>query len=295
MPMPPPVPGHENAVKPAKSKGEKLFDKITYVGIAGIGTFHTTVVLTDELKFGKLKWIHEGVAKGIEGAANFIAPRGDHKQLAEDAAMTTSLMMGGNLMLLPIGYAEQHKVQFVDGLNAAMDDKTPKEAIEKAPKQTWMSLLKSRCLAWAAVFTTFKVLGHYYGATMKSFESQTGDLLCHIMGNRPTHRMETVVKDGIETLERVETKTYRYGNIGALDMFATIGAATLLYLGGHFFARKQELKKELREERMHETKTAHEGEPELREQVPENVPSSSISGQKQHEGNAGELAIAQQR
>jgi len=88
-------------------------------------------------------------------------------------------------MLIPIGIAEHHKVPLVSGLNTAMDDPTPKEAIQQAPKQTWMSLIISRGLAWLAVFSALKGAGKIFPNTMESFEDETGKLVCKILRKTP--------------------------------------------------------------------------------------------------------------
>jgi hypothetical protein len=327
MPMPPPEQGHEIAVKRPKSKGEKFFDRAVYAGIAGAGTFVATVVLADELKRGHLQFLHKGGARVFETIAQgvkYVTGRGGKDaKWVDEATMTTNLMMGGNIMLIPVGIAEHHKVALVDGLNAAMDDKTPKDAIEKAPKQTWGSLAKSRGVAWLAVFGTLKGLGAIYGKTMTSFEEQTGDLACAIM-KKPTHRGDATVIQSLQQkikelkvppetaalkeqikkvgkeLEQFETRTYRYGKIGAVDVFATIGSATLLYLGGHFFARKHEEKIERRAE--HKALKASGIAPQHKDSMIEQEPAShaadaptlQIAGEKQHEGTAREPALSHQ-
>lgn len=273
--------------KIAKSKGEKFFDRAVYGGIAGVGTFVATIFLTYLLKYGSWKSIHKGLATAIEKAATRITPGRSHAALAEEAALTTTLMMGGNLMLIPVGIAEHHKVALVSGLNTTMDDPTPKEAIQHAPKQTWGSLLKSRVVAWLAVFAAFKGIGMAFGQTMQSFETETGKLLCKMTG-----RPETRLVKGIEE----ETKTFIFGKIGALDVFATIGSAILLYLGGHFFARKQEEKKERRAASHHTGTTptrditAGEVEPSQKEE-----PQMQVMGNKLHEGTAHEAVLEPQR
>ncbi len=319
MPMPPPEKPTESAAPRTKSKGEKLFDRTVYAGIAGVGTFVATVFLTHSLKYGSLKRLHEGAVNVVEKFLNNVAPRRGaikNNELAETGVMTTNLMMGGNLMLIPVGIAEHHKVALVDGLNAATDDPTPKEQIQHTTKQNWISLLESRAVAWLAVFATFKTLGAYYEETMKSFERQTGELLCRITGKPAYHASQETVdaltsealklktenaskellKQNAAELEALESKMFRYGKIGALDVFATIGAATLLYIGGHFFARKQEEKKELREERKLEAKIVRAEYPELHDvaAAKAEMPASRVSGDKQHERMVTTPELAQQ-
>ena len=159
MPMPPPERTQEFGQKHAKSKGERLFDRITYVAIAGVGTFAVTVPLAYELEhhpfvtplFEKAvgqteKWLGKLPIKTSHDTARYVVK-------------TTTLMQGGNLMLLPVWGMEHFKVPIVRGLNAMVGDAIPEDAIEEAPKQTVASLLKSRALAWLMVFGSLSAVG----------------------------------------------------------------------------------------------------------------------------------------
>ena len=273
--------------KTVKSKGEKFFDRAVYGGIAGVGTFVATIFITYLLKYGSWKGFHKGLAEAIEKGLTKIKPGVAHAASAEEIAMTTTLMMGGNLMLIPVGIAEHHKVALVSGLNTTMDDPTPKEAIQHAPKQTWDSLIKSRAVAWLSVFAAFKGIGMAFSQTMQSFETETGKLLCKLTG-RPATR----IVQGIEQ----ETKTFIFGKIGALDVFATIGSAMLLYLGGHFFARKQEEKKAQRAAGHHTGSTpARDATARESELSPNEAPQMQVTGTKQHEGVALDAVLEPQR
>lgn len=226
-----------------KSKGEKLFDRAVYGGLAGVGTFFATLFLADKLKHGG--WAGPRYQRAVEWTQRHLSralPKETSKQIAEEAVMTTSLMMGGNAMILPIGAAEHYKVPIVSGLNVMMGDKTPPEAVESAPKQTWGSLIEGRLLAWGAVFTA--LMGARF-AVPKTFE-----LFPQEAGQRTHQFIQKLRKEPMLAEEAMKkTKAYRYGEIGAFDVFATAAAATLLYVGGHFFARKQAEKKADRSER----------------------------------------------
>ena len=294
MPMPPPETANESVARPAKSKGEKLFDRITYVGIAGVGTLIATVPLAYELeKHPKLEPLFTKSVNFVERWMKKL-PFETTRDSAKKVVSTTTLMQGGNLMLLPVGVMEYYKVPIVRGLNAMVKDPTPEAQIESSPKQTLSSLVKSRLLAWTVVFGSFIGVSKLYKNTLGTFENETGELLAGVL-KRPTHRDRTILKDGKEIIEKVETRTYGYGKILALDIFATAAAATLLYIGGHFFARKQEQRKEEREHEKHEAHHVNAGLPLLRDgDVVQDTPGTNISGEKQHEGNAREPMMTPQ-
>lgn len=281
MPMPPPEKAHPNVAKPTKSKGEKLFDKITYVGIAGIGTLVVTVPVAYGLEHNpSLKpWFDKAVAKteSLLAKFHFENPR----KTASKVVKTTTLMQGGNLTLIPVALMEHYKIPIVRGLNAAAKDPTPEEQIEKAPKQTFSSLVKSRVLSWAVVFGAFIGVSKAFPKAFEAFEDEFG---LHTV--KLTNRFRSAAKQVSEKAPHGSVP-YEYGKIAALDVFATAAAATLLYLGGHFFARKQEQKKELREE--HKALAHAPMHRDAVEQIAigtSDVPGLQVAGSKQHEGTA---------
>lgn len=284
MPMPPPEKAAELTTKPTKSKGEKFFDRAVYGGIAGVGTFVLTVPLTYLMKYGAWKNGYKWAAEQVEKPLLRFLSSEKAAHYAEQAVMTTTLMMGGNVMLLPIGLAEHAKIPIVEGLNTALNDPTPKEAIQEAPKQTWMSLAKSRAVAWVWVFSAFTGASILFERTFATFADETGT------------RVHQLLK-GAKTPIDKKSRAYLSGTIGAVDFFATIAAATLLYMGGHFFARKQEEKKERREERKFEAKIAKTGHTDMRnasQELQAETPASNVTGEKQREGSVRELATTPQ-
>lgn len=230
----------------AKSRGEKVFDRVVYAGIAGVVTFLVTLKLTHFLKYDH-KAQFDKVVSGVHRGLQKIFPSLTREN-ADTITTTFALMQGGNAMLLPVAFAEKHKIRIVDGLNTALGDSTPAEQIEQAPKQTIGSLVKSRLVAFGAVVSGLLLAKKHYSKTMDMFEQQTGELLCDTL-NKPQFHMEPKMVEGVQKLVKKESKTFIYGKLAALDIFATAAAASLLYVGGHFFARKREEKMERKERR----------------------------------------------
>jgi hypothetical protein len=214
-----------------------------------------------------------------------------NRETADKIVTTTVLMQGGNLMVAPIALAEHHKVPIVEGLNTALGDKTPPETIEHAPQQTLGSLVKGRLLGWLAAFSVIKGAMKLYPTTLESFENETGNLLCKLM-KKPTERLVGA--------EMHSTKTFMFGKIGALDFFATVASASLLYIGGHFFARKQQEKKahqahnapEHRITTVPEKMTEGMDTPTLAA-TPTAIATHEISGTKLHQGTLHQPEIGQ--
>ncbi len=146
--------------------------------------------------------------------------------------MTSVLMQPGNLGLLPIKAMENHKPELVEKFNNMLGDKSSDASVDKDPKQTWSSLVKSRAAAWLAVFAGFRGAGMIIGEEKfeKFANSFSENIVCKPFG-KATHT------PGLAKIVANETKWFRYGKIAALDVFATAAATTLLYMGTKFFSK----------------------------------------------------------
>lgn len=201
------------------SKGEKLFDWLVYGGIAGLGVLVATVPIAYWSKYS-------GGKKAFEWAERRLAKSGIDPRSAHEMVMTTALMQGGNLALIPIKMAENNKAQIVSGMNKALGEPDTYCEVKSEPDQTWGSLIKSRLVAWGAVFASLKaassMLGHErFDAFENSFAK---NVACKPFGF-PTH-----LPNG------QETRAFRMGKLTALDIFATAAAAGILYGASRVFA-----------------------------------------------------------
>lgn len=269
--------------KKTKSKGERVFDWAVYGGIAGVGTFVATVPLVYLFRHTAAgERYYTSIVNGLRKALEKVAPQLVSKKIAEDAVMTASLMMGGNVMLLPVGYAEKHKVMTVTGLNTILGDDTPADQIEAEPKQTWGSLLKARLTAWGTVFAAIFSASSLFPKAFATFENEFAERACKALG-KPTE----VMKEG----RMMPSRSFLLGKISALDVFATAAAAMLLYVAGHSFARK-------REEKKHQPSRHHAGLAGLPDAVEADArithdgPETTLEGERRHDGKAQEPALA---
>jgi len=205
------------------SKGERLFDWMAYGGFAGVVTFLLSIPLGYWSRYSK---------SGIEATrwgARHLKKVGLSRHTAEDAAVTTGLMQGGNLMVIPVKIMEDQKPQLVSKFNRYLGDTTGALSVEDEPKQSWTSLIKSRLLAWTTVFVSLRAAASMIGKdNFNAFEEKFSEhLVCGPL-KHPTH------------IAGRETRLFRVGKIAAIDVFATAAAATLLYIGSRFFAQGSE-------------------------------------------------------
>lgn len=221
---PPENSGAENSAAAAarRTRGERLFDWLAYGGFAGAVTF----VLGMPLGYW-VRYSNSG-RQTVKWAARHLKNIGLSEAASEDVVMTTALMQGGNATLIPVKIMEDHKPKLVGRLNKHLGDDTEDLSVEDSIRQSWKSLLKSRLAAWLMVFGSFRTFAAMPGGGKKlnAFEEAFSEqIFCKPLG-KPTH------VNGKETL------IYKTGRIAALDVFATAAAATLLYIGSRFFARK---------------------------------------------------------
>ncbi len=211
----PPVKEQENTKNPA-SFGDKCFDTCTYGLIGGVATFLASLKFGFSARYGKL-------APTLERWTQSMEKTGLSRANAENLVMTTALMMGGNVMLPVIRAAEHYRTPIVNAFNSHKGQQPVTE--DSQAKQSWGSILKGRALAWVMVFSAFKGTAALIGPDkFEKFEHDFArNLVCKPLG-KPTH------------IHGMETKLYRYGRIGALDIFATTAATILLYFSSRFFA-----------------------------------------------------------
>ena len=213
------------ALKSHTSKGEKLFDWLTYGGIGFLGVFAAGIPVGYWAKYG-------GGAKAFASSIKALEKTGMSAKSAEDIMITNVLMQPGNAALIPIKILENHKPALVEKLNTMMGDKSGDASIDQEPEQTWGSLIKSRLTAWVAVFAGFRgaamiIGGEKFGEFEDAFSKH---VICAPFG-KPTHT------PGMAQVVENETKLFRAGKIAALDVFATAAATSILYVGSRFFAK----------------------------------------------------------
>ncbi|MBV8939500.1 MAG: hypothetical protein JO089_06645 [Alphaproteobacteria bacterium] len=211
-----------------ESRGEKLFDWLTYGGFAGVATFLLSLPLGYWARYSP------SGEQAIRWTAGHLGKAGLSLHAAEDVVMTTALMQGGNVALLGVKAMENRKPQLVTALNRHLGEKADELAadeitVEKEPKQTWASLSKSRLIAWAAVFASLRGAAHVLGKERfdRFEEAFATHAVCGPL-RRATH------------VNGKETTLFKLGRIGATDGFATAAAAGLLYVGSRVFAEKIE-------------------------------------------------------
>ncbi len=223
----------DGQVLPSKptSKGEKWFDWMTYGGVNFVGTFIATIPIAYALKYGKgAKWYQKG--------ADWLTKKGVSHGHAENILLTTATMQGGNVAVFPVKYLEDRKAKIVSWFNEKLGEPDASEDIKREADQTWPSLIKSRLVAWGITFGSFTAAGMAFGKKFEEYGDKFAKKMCDIM-KKPTHLIDPKVLKTItdaKKLEKLESKAFRYGKLGAVDVYATAASATILYVASRFFA-----------------------------------------------------------
>lgn len=203
-----------------RSFGEKVFDWGAY-GATGVATLLVSVFSGYSSRYGK-------GAKALEPLVESAKKIGMSHAVANDVVMTVALGLGGIATLPLIKGLENKKVEIVNAINENSGCGGETYVQEHGHKISWTHLLKARVAAFSAVFASFRGAAWLVGEEPfaqfeKSFAKQ---MVCKPL-NRPTH------------INGQETKLFKYGRIVSLDLFATVAATLLLYMGSRFFADKE--------------------------------------------------------
>lgn len=218
--------GARAAMPHGKTTGEKYFGVLNFV-MAWVGTFVISVWCGYASRYG------EGAINGnIKKAYEWCRGKVQHNPIkplsfsvADDAAMTTALMMGGNAFLIPIEAVQERAPKVVAYFNRLFGKPGEVEEgnrnVQAEPKQGWASLLKGRVVAWLTVFSAFTVAGRFAGTQLKAFEEGTGAFF----------------KNTAEWFRSLHAEKWaNLGRISALDAVATTASVTLLFTASRFFA-----------------------------------------------------------
>ncbi len=277
MPMPPPETAVEHTDNRPKSKGEKIFDWTVYGLMNYAGTFLLTMPLAYFIKHGAGKNWYDKIDRGAEELG---LHKGFGGNIVKALQSTFITFWGGNVMLVPVRLAENFKVGIVTKLNEWLGDKTDPSQIQEAPKQTWGTLIGGRLVAFFMTFSMMFAADMMIGKYFQQLQELGGNLFKRFA--KPKNAQ----------------KAYHYGEIAALDSFATVASTALLYVTSHFFAQKRE---EKIERKLASKSGTHADEAELETAPAEKSPPLQpaqpplqLHGERAHEGMAQQAALVPQ-
>lgn len=152
------------------TRGETLFNRITYLGVGYFGVTGVSVFLTWLLRD------YHAVAPSFKKMTTYLQKSLENHSMPGlakivDSNMTIlTLFLGGSLAsVLPVKWLEDNKSKIVQNFDRKIYGKevvendpeirAAHEAMEAMPKQTWSSVITSRVLAFATTFGTSFLMG----------------------------------------------------------------------------------------------------------------------------------------
>lgn len=182
------------------------------------------------------KWTEE---KLLHNSVMPLAERGDFgKRLAKSIATTTILVHGGNLYIPVYKAIQDRKENIVDTVNERWgkpgEVEAGKERLKHQTKETWGDVIKGRFAAWGIVFASFFGADMLAGRDMKDshqryrfdkFEDKFGRWVAGF--TKGGEEIAKVPMTDVLPEALAANKTYRFGKILALDIYATTAAIAI--------------------------------------------------------------------
>jgi hypothetical protein len=254
-----------------KTTGERWFDRIRFITseavVLGLTAAMAYVARYGKEKYGPvpnvLKSFNDWTEKKLLNNSILpLAERGPFgKRLAQAIASTTVLVHGGNLYIPAYKAIQDRKEKIVTAVNTRWgkpgEVEIGKERLRHQTKETWGDIIKGRFAAWGVVFASFMGADMIAGQDMKDalkryrfdkFEDKFGRW---VAGFTKAGKEITKVPMSEALPEALAAnKTYRFGKILALDIYATTAAIAIWNASAKFSAIMRGRKtRELREEK----------------------------------------------
>lgn len=234
--------GEKNTPEPGeheKLPEEVKFDKRVYGGISYFAQAATGVLLTNWLQHGGGRRHFVKIAEWLGPNLMTLVSRKKGAEAIEEATSTiivSTMIMVGNAFLLPVKWLENRKPKIVRNMvdranerREAAGEVIPAEELErqqkslneldKAPKQTWWSLLGGRGFGLAAVYATM------WGITNPN----------NVRMSEATFKIAKGLTDAVGLKKVARSKTLEnYSRIAFYDMFYSSVSAGGLYVYSHF-------------------------------------------------------------
>ena len=208
----------EQQVVPQKTRGDRRFDWLTYGMLNGVGTFLLTLPVAYWAEHGKGKPVFDKASHWLSGKMS--------EKSVRSLLTSLTLGLGGTIMIVPVRFMEGMRTEIVSWFNRnePVSGKSDPNVPQPQP-QTWGSLLKGRAVSWGVVFGALKGM-QFTGLLdgLDKFKSGFASFVCDKL---------KLAKGTVEA----PSKAFKYGELAALDIFATAAAASLTYVVSRFFAK----------------------------------------------------------
>jgi len=263
--------GHaeEPPTKLPKTKGEKIFG-VTRFFIAEVVILAATALLAYYDKH------HKGpngepnfLNRMTKGTSNFLGEKLKlPKFVANSAANMMFLSWGGNIFAPVMLMMDRKKKEIVTYFNEKYstpeETERAKKTIDQEPKPNLWDVIKGRFTAMVIVMGSFLAADKLLGTDKEGmnrfakYEDKFGRFIHKLFGDKNS------------PLPMQETKSYRYGSILALDIYATTASVTSWIAANKFFSALKQKKEKPRPAPSPEVSLAQSAPVEKQEAASEN-------------------------
>ena len=257
--------------KPPKTSGERFYDRLQFL-TADAFIIVATAAIAYVARYGRNSY--HGVPNYLKQFQSKVehffmdtlglAKRSDFWQTVGHAAAGTTLTMwGGNICAPFLKAFDNNKEKIVTGYNEKYGKPGEVEAgherLKDAPKQNWGDILKGRAVGWVAVFGSFLSVYQLLGKSktpmhdaetgvsthmhrMDQYEERVGRLIAGLTKDGK-EISATPMTQALSTVQK-EHKTYRFGKMIALDVFAASAALIIWNVIARYSAKERVVKHE---------------------------------------------------
>ncbi len=241
-----------------KTTGEKYYGILKF-GIAEVFILAATAGIAYWARYGQDKGynIFKQIQKLSDKVLSPIAKIGKEGSKARDigtviagaAASTMVTFHGGNTFAPAMKWFDNKKNDIVDYFNKRFGKpgelEAGQERLKDDPKQSWGDIVKGRLASWGIVFTSFVSAALLMGKSKKNgdyhfnnFEEGFGRKLAGFTKAGKEVAVIPITQKLPEHLAK--NKTYRFGKILALDIFATTAAIMIWSVFSELSAKKRQ-------------------------------------------------------
>jgi len=247
-----------------KTTGEKYYSWLKF-GVAEVFILVATAVIAYWARHGQDKWYNvfkqiQKLSDKVFSPLSRIGKDGSKARevgtvLSVAAASTMVTFHGGNAFAPAMKWFDNKKNDIVNAFNKLFGKpdelEIGQERLKEDPKQSWGDVIKGRLAAWAIVFTSFVSATLLIGKSTKN-----NDYHFNNFEEWFARKFAGLTKGGkelakISALQKLpehlkENKSYRFGKILALDIYATTAAIIIWNVISELSAKiRQKEKKEV--------------------------------------------------
>ena len=211
-----------------RTKGERLFNRLTYMGVGYFGVTGVSVFLTWLLRDSTGISPHfEKFTKDVEAAIKKIPRIGESVSQFVYSNMTImTLFLGGSIAsVVPVKLLENNKAKLVKrfdehlyGKDVVANSPEIQQAhaqMEAMPKQTWGSVGLSRLLSFATTLGTFVLMGSEKSPVGKAFGHSIDDVSVKLGRNIDSglHTNNPAAQEAIANAREANAKWFKQGAV----------------------------------------------------------------------------------